>query len=297
VHVGDGVRRVQQPTILLPEHLDLLKQNFHRDTGREKQIKIGVETQNGCRIAKPIIDALIKAVRDQQIDVVIIDPFVSSHSIRENDNVNIDRVIKEGWVHVAEEGNCGVDLVHHTRKGTGGDISAADARGATAIVNAARDVRVFNPMSADEAKTYDVGLDVWRYFRIESDKANMAARGGVTPWRYLESVGLDNAADGRPSDDVGVVIAWEPPTDTPEQAKAKTEKLTADILALVDAGKRITRTGGGDMTIRRLASKLRLVPKVVEAELERLCDEKVLVYRSNAAGGHGAAGYYRVVLD
>jgi hypothetical protein len=48
---------------------------------------------------------LVEEICARGIDALVIDPFVSSHSVGENDNVSIDRVIKEGWVPVAWPNN------------------------------------------------------------------------------------------------------------------------------------------------------------------------------------------------
>ncbi len=142
-----------RPPLLDAAALALIKENLFLDTGRTTPIKIAKETKDGAVIAFPLVEALVEEVRAKQIDVLIVDPFVSSHSVSENDNAKIDGVIKEGWAAVAERGDCCVNLVHHARKiAKGAEYSAADARGASAIVDAARDVRVFNMMTSAEAE-------------------------------------------------------------------------------------------------------------------------------------------------
>ena len=66
-------------------------------------------------IVRPVVDALVAEIIDKQIDVLIIDPFVSCHELPENDNTAQDMVVKE-WGRVADRGNCAVHLVDHTRK-------------------------------------------------------------------------------------------------------------------------------------------------------------------------------------
>ena len=92
-------------------------------------------------------------------DVVIADPFISSHQVTENDNNAIDMVVKE-WGRVAELGNCAVRLTHHARKGEQ-EITAESGRGASALIAAARCVRVFNRMSKEEADK--AGIEDERY--------------------------------------------------------------------------------------------------------------------------------------
>ena len=63
------------------------------------------------RFAEPVVHRLIEEIRRNQIDVVIVDPFVSTHAVSENDNPAIDRVAKT-WARIAHETNCAIELVH-----------------------------------------------------------------------------------------------------------------------------------------------------------------------------------------
>src|SRR3546814_4920231 len=88
-------------------------------------------------------------MKDRGIDHLDVDPFVSSHSVEENDNGAIDAVAKE-WVSIAQQTRAAVSLTHHVRKPNGSEPSAHDARGASAMVNAARSVLVFQRMRSEE---------------------------------------------------------------------------------------------------------------------------------------------------
>ncbi|MEL6566869.1 MAG: AAA family ATPase [Pseudomonadota bacterium] len=142
------------------------------------------------------------AIRSLSIDVVIIDPFVSSHDLSENDNVQIDRLAKR-WAKLAYTCNCAVSLVHHTRKGQDGQMTEESSRGAKALTDAARVVRVLQPMSEHEGQ--EAGLDEGqhrRFFRILGAKQNLSAPGKDQVWRQIVSVPLGNG------DEVGVAEAW-----------------------------------------------------------------------------------------
>ena len=68
------------------------------DSGRNVPIRMGREDrETGIVIAEPIRDALIAEIIKLRIDQLMIDPFVSSHAVSENDNAKIDRIVKEGW--------------------------------------------------------------------------------------------------------------------------------------------------------------------------------------------------------
>ena len=111
------------------------------DTGRERTLTTAVQTREGVQIIKPELDALANEIEARGIDVLVIDPFVSSHQAAENDNGAIDLVAKE-WARLADRCNCAIELVHHTRKTNGDEATTESGRGASALLAAARSGRV-----------------------------------------------------------------------------------------------------------------------------------------------------------
>jgi hypothetical protein len=168
-----------------------------------------------------VVQELIRTIQENAIDVVIIDPFVSSHQVSENDNTAIDRVVKL-CAKIAEVTGCAVELVHHVRKTGGNEVTVEDGRGAVALLAAARSARVLNRMSETEAASAGVEKR-GTYFRIDNGKANLAPPPERTHWCKLESVDLENGTtildlngSGLPlnlggGDHVGVVTEWEWP--------------------------------------------------------------------------------------
>ena len=142
------------------------------DSGRDIEIKIAVHEHKNFKIAAPVRDGVIKALKDNQIDVMVLDPFVSTHSVTENDNNAIDAVAKT-WAAVADAANVAVELSHHTRKTNGEAITVEDGRGASSLLAAARVARVLNRMTQSEADAVDVDKP-FAYFRTDSGKSNMA---------------------------------------------------------------------------------------------------------------------------
>jgi RecA-family ATPase len=65
---------------------------------------------------------LIAYVRNKKLDVLIIDPFVATHDVYENDNKAIWKVVG-CFDAVAERGKCAINLYHHTRKLGGEEAS------------------------------------------------------------------------------------------------------------------------------------------------------------------------------
>jgi RecA-family ATPase len=181
-----------------------LGDRFFVDSGRDHPLRIALAGKNGTIIQRPVVDGLIAEMRSREIDVLIVDPFVSSHGVSENDNGAMDAVAKE-WATVADQTNAAVHLVHHTRKlGSDAEVTAESSRGGKALTDAAREVRAINRMSADEGEKFSVE-NHRSYFRMFSDKANMAPPAELSDWYEIKNVVLPNG------DHVGVVTAWKPP--------------------------------------------------------------------------------------
>ena len=75
---------------------DEIGDRLYYGTGEETPIVIAVGNKFGSiRINQAIIDDVVATIREFRLDVLIIDPFVSSHQVNENDNAAIDAVAKE----------------------------------------------------------------------------------------------------------------------------------------------------------------------------------------------------------
>ncbi len=179
------------------------------DSGRDSEVVLAHSTKTGTQLALPVFDELIATITANAIDVVMLDPFVSTHAVSENDNTAIDMVVK-GINRIADQTNTAFDLVHHVRKGQGGngEYTVEDGRGASALLAAVRSARVLNAMSKEEAER--AGVEEPRlHFRADNGKANLAPP-EKTSWFRLVSVSLGNDLDG-PSDHVAVVEPWSWP--------------------------------------------------------------------------------------
>ncbi|MCC7393285.1 MAG: AAA family ATPase [Sphingomonadaceae bacterium] len=165
--------------------------------------------RDGLVINEPVNAALVSEIRARRIDVLIVDPFVSSHRGEENDNGQMDAIAKR-WASIARDTGCSIILVHHSRKLGGQQVDAEAARGASALGNAARSVLVLNRMDNSEASRLGIGNDDRRrYFRVSNDKTNRAPAEAAN-WFHLASVKLGNGGlEG--GDSVGVVERWAPP--------------------------------------------------------------------------------------
>lgn len=184
-----------------PEDVD---GRMHVDSGRDQPLVIATESPTGTMIAKPVVEALIAEMLERKIDVLIVDPFISSHAVSENDNNAIDIVARE-WNVIAERTGAAINLVHHVRKQNGESATADSARGASALIGKARSVLVYNRMTDEEAKTLGVDEQDRRFFfRVDNDKANLAPP-EAGDWYRMNNHDLENG------DSVGVACAWTPP--------------------------------------------------------------------------------------
>jgi hypothetical protein len=181
----------------LAEHLFL-------DSGRTDPIKLAAATKGAIKIDADLEKDIIGTIRDNGIGVAMFDPFISTHSVPESDNTNMDAVAK-CFAGIADETNSSIELPHHIRKPSGGqhEITVDDARGASAVVNAARPVRVLNRMTKQQAEELRIS-DPRFYFRADTGKTNLAPP-EVATWHRIINVDLPNG------DAVGVVAPWDYP--------------------------------------------------------------------------------------
>lgn len=227
-------RRIAAILLHYDIHGSELERNLFIDSGREVPIEIATEDKTGAKIAVPIVNDITEELIERQIDVMIIDPFVSCHSVNENDNNKIDMVVKRGWGVIAEATNSAIELVHHTRKAAYGQYEQTvdDGRGASALKDGARSSRILNVMSKEEATKFGLEGHSRSYFKVEDGKPNMAKSSDFAAWHHITSVDIGNQNDQRPSDDVGVVVRWTPPNPF----DGVTSRHLSEIMKRVDQG-------------------------------------------------------------
>lgn len=195
---------------------------LYTDSGRDQPLVIATEGDNGAHIVKPVSNSIMAELKLRQIDVLVIDPFVSSHGLSENDNRAIDMVSKE-WGRIADECNCSINLVHHIRKANGTEATTDSARGAKALTDAARSVIVYNRMTEEEAQNANIPPDERAFFfRTSNDKSNLAPA-EKADWFRMNNVDLANG------DKVGVACPWDWPDLFEGISLAKTKEIQARV--------------------------------------------------------------------
>jgi hypothetical protein len=191
------------------------------DSGRDQEFVIAETDRNGLKILRPVSDAIIAEAQARGIDAMIVDPFVSSHRVPENDNNGQDAVVKE-WARVAAKAGIAVHLADHTRKMGDGEITVESARGAKAKTDACREVRLVAKISKDEAE--EAGVENhYQYFKTQSGKPNLSLPVEKWDWFKLNSVPLGNG------DDVGVVCKWKYPDLTANVTATDFDRVAAVI--------------------------------------------------------------------
>jgi RecA-family ATPase len=177
-------------------------------------MKSGVAVIDGV-----VVQQMIELIKRNKIDVFMVDPLVSFHSVRENDNSDMDLVIKQGFGAVASKTNCACEVYQHPGKPKPGqaETTVDDARGASAILWAVRSARVLNYMTPTDATEFGIPEnECRRHIRISNGKANMGPVGNAT-WMKIEVEKLPNG------DDVACVTSWKPPNAFDGITKADTE--------------------------------------------------------------------------
>jgi hypothetical protein len=180
-------------------------------SGRDRSLIVAEEVERGLIVARPDVAAIIDAIKAARIDVLTVDPIVRSHRVQENDNKQVDFVM-DLYARIADEADCAVLLVHHTRKGfVSGD--ADSIRGGSAMTSAARVAFTIQAMQAEEAQRLNIPeADRKRYVRVDNAKANLAPPSERAEWLKLESQSLGNGTEEYPDGDfIQVVTKWQPP--------------------------------------------------------------------------------------
>jgi hypothetical protein len=216
INLEDPQDEIDRRFAAIFKHYDITPVNLDNrlftDSGREKNFVIAYDGRNGIEFDQAVLADISENIQTNEIDLVVVDPFVNCARFAENDNNKMAAII-EVWAQIAEHQKCAVVLLHHVRKGGPGGrdgFTVEDARGAGALINSCRSVRVFNVMTKEEGEK--AGVERHRsYFRIDSGKTNLAPPPEDSQWRKIMSVDLDNATEDCPADRIGVVTPWEWP--------------------------------------------------------------------------------------
>jgi hypothetical protein len=165
--------------------------NFYYSSGYDNPLKLAAaDERNRAIINEPLVGAIIKHIKQRNVKLFIVDPFVECHSVNENDNTGI-AAVAQTFRRIAKQTGCAVSLVHHTSKGKQERGNMDKSRGASSLISAARIAHTIYPMTPKEAVEYGVqpGRENW-YVRLDDAKANLSPPIGSSSWYEKHSVRL-----------------------------------------------------------------------------------------------------------
>jgi RecA-family ATPase len=263
--------------------MEELKGWFFMTSGNEVPLRVA-ETWSQVRLQTDhrLVKCITEAIGDNKIDVSILDPLVTLHGVPENNPGQMDQVIRI-FTRMADAQNCAIDLSHHTRKlapGSGSDdVTIDDMRGAGAVKDAMRAVRMLNVMSSKDAENAGfMELERSNYFRIDRAKANYSGPAKTAIWRQFVNVNLPNG------DAVGVIAPWLFPgqdgAPSPEklEAERKAEHVFLEVLRrLFLAGRFVGEKGTYNaphvIAKEREAKAAKVGKATLDAAMRRLFDK------------------------
>jgi len=101
----------------------------------DKKVRLVTKTKNGV-IANMIETAnIINYCIDKNIKYIILDPLKRFHSVNENDNSEIDILVRDVFIEIATKTGAVLVVIHHSAKGIGSETMS---RGASTITDSAR---------------------------------------------------------------------------------------------------------------------------------------------------------------
>ena len=220
-------------------------------------------------------DRIAATARHLRCAVIIVDPLIKLSGAPENDNVAVDTVMRL-LVRIAQECRVAILALHHVRKGnaTPGDTDAA--RGAGALIAAARVAVTLTSMSADEATAMSVAEDERRrLIRLDTGKCNLSPIGTAAAWYRLASVPLDNGTDAYPSGDtVQAIERWTPPDAWDGITGAVANAILDDFDAGMPDGERYSDAGAAGSR-----AAWRVVQKHAPQKTDAQCREVIRAWR------------------
>jgi RecA-family ATPase len=178
-------------------------------SGFERPIKLVRQDKQRGVLRTDDVRLLHETIRAHKGRLAILDPLVDLHGVEEKDNTALAefmQVLRE----LAGENDMAVMAFSHVPKAAISETSAGDLtaiRGGGAIGGAARIAYTLYPMTKDEAAHRRLSLSqAADYVRLDNAKASMTRRDTDAVWLRRESLSLDNAADGYPADEMGVLV-------------------------------------------------------------------------------------------
>lgn len=203
---------------------------LHIKSGYEKPFYIARKDDQGHSII-PFTKEIIDHIRLNKIEVLIIDPFISTHDVNENDNTQIEQVMTL-YRQIAKETGVAILLIHHTAKGNHFESYAGNAdvgRGASAIKDAARVVTTLAKVKRDTALSAGATEEESEsYIRLDIAKSNYGAMYEEPKLLKLELAALPNRDN--------VIVPIDPDMQFPTSTKWTAGEVAEAINFLMKSG-------------------------------------------------------------
>ena len=204
---------------------DEIRGRLFMDAEDTINITLAMETRDGLVENAALANAMRDKIIENEIGLVISDPFISMHAVNENSNPSIQAVVAM-IRKITRETGCAFGMIHHIRK-TGGEEATIDSvRGAGALIGAARSARVLNKVSKEDAGDLGVNeIDAMGLFRVDEGKGNLRPLESAV-YRRMKSVKLDNG------ENIGVAVAYT----LPDLWDGMTTRVVNAMLTEIDKG-------------------------------------------------------------
>ena len=146
---------------------------FYMVSGRDWKLNLIIGESS--MVNEEHVEQLKSEIKKYNIKCCILDPLANMHTSTES--VDSFRVLGDLVSSIADECNCSVHLVHHTRKIQAGqsEVDENSARGGSSLVSAMRAARVLNKMSKTEAENLGLNTHI-DHFKIEPAGKNNLSR-------------------------------------------------------------------------------------------------------------------------
>ena len=196
INLEDPISEMQMRTIAAMQHYgitpDDIKGRLFMDGEDTMQITLAAESRDGLVTNDDLLAHISRKIKENNIGVVILDPFVSAHLVNENNNGSIQAVVAM-LRKLARDTNSSIQLVHHIRKTNGDDATIDSVRGAGSLIGAARAARVINRITPEDAMALGVDEhEALGIFRVDDGKANLAPPSDKATYRRMQSVEIAN---------------------------------------------------------------------------------------------------------
>lgn len=207
-------RRLAAARRVMGKEVDALRGMIDLAEDPESIIVARADPNRKAVVSTPVVDVLRRYIIDNNIGVLIVDPFAETFEGDENSNSEVKWAMRIWRDEIARPTGCAVYLVHHTTKGAENGAGNADiTRGAGAIVNSTRITATLMPMSTNDAE--GLGIDAHerhKYVRYDDAKINQGLKSSHARWFEKIGVTLQNGTDENPADEVGALRPWSPPS-------------------------------------------------------------------------------------